>query len=128
MANRAVRLQFTVELPRYPLWMVGAQHVARIALINARMTTKQLERHAYPGQASTRPRPPVRRCSCRYYVITSPDGYVVMPSPAYFTDARTTDTHILGPLRCPVASLFIIDPWCPHHGLGPTNGCCPHHQ
>lgn len=89
---------------------------------------RQLTRHAYPGQASTRAQRPTKPCTCRYYVITSPDGYVVMPSPAYFTDARTTDTHILGPLRCPVASLFIIDPWCPHHGLGPTNGCCPHHQ
>lgn len=114
MARGEVRIEFVADFSGFINPWVGLMHVARILLWRAGMVNKQLERHAYPGQASTRPRPPVRPCSCAYYVITPPPGtdHVVIPGRR---EGGYAHTHILR-LRCPVASLFLVDYWCPHHG------------
>lgn len=67
---------------------------------------KQLERHAYPGQPSTRTTPPVRPCTCLYCA-----------APMNGHNHIETLKHTLIPTYgLPAISWFYIDPWCPHHG------------
>lgn len=80
---------------------------------------RQLTRHAYPGQPSTRAQHVVQVCSCTYLVVQlgSPEGgLVMMPTPGQRAWDGIAASHILELWGGPVASLFVIAPECPHHG------------
>lgn len=130
MAN-AYRLHFTIDTD-YLNPYLGLAHIARVLLITTGHMTKQLTRHAYPGQPSTRTQPPITPCCCQYMTIRTFDGYVVLHTRPEWQSGmslelggdvgRELEWHVLGPTRCPVISLFQISSRCPHHAP-PT---CPH--
>lgn len=74
-------------------------YVRFILHLAATPPTRQLERHAYPGQPSTRAQHVVQPCSCQYWTQHAilHTWYGDVPSLAY-------------------ASGFKIHPACPHHG------------
>lgn len=94
---RGVQLTFTVDFGRYVNPLIGLAHIARVLLITTGHMTKQLTRHAYPGQPSTRAEHVPPRCLCTYtlgpVLIDHPDGYDLVFTP-----------H------------FTIVPECMHHG------------
>lgn len=108
------------------IWAV--HHLMCMISICVEARNRQLTRHAYPGQPSTRTRPPIRPCCCQYIVINTPDGYVVLAKRVDWPlelgimlgpdVGHQLETHLLGPTRCPVISLFQISRKCPHHGDG----------
>lgn len=102
-----MRIEFVADFSGFINPWVGLMHVARILLWRAGMVNKQLERHAYPGQPSTRTRPPVARCECIYWRATISDG----------RDHIQTLQHLIISVHgLPGVGWFEPVPWCPHHG------------
>ena len=71
----------------------------------------QLERHAYPGQPSTRAEHVVQRCRCDYLALCCGEylgGMLWMCGPGRWCDVTQSWHHI--------ATGFVTHPACPHHG------------
>ena len=86
MADSRVRLQFVIRTPaEVHFWAIHALMCPWPICTEAR--PKQLERHAYPGQASTRPEHVPPRCLCVYtlgpVLIDHPDGYDLVFTPHF---------------------------------------------
>lgn len=88
------------------VWWTAYDHNAEVVYIMTgsrwgwpdNLLTRQLTRHAYPGQPSTRTRPPVKPCTCEY---RPPDWWLIEGSGVVML----------------AGSRFMRDPACPHHGL-----------
>jgi hypothetical protein len=79
---------------------------------------QQLERHAYPGQPSTRTQPPTQPCTCWYTAWCC--GYHIggpTPQPPTWCPHTDTPTHL--------ATGFMRNPQCTHHGWTELEGQQP---
>lgn len=101
--NPDTELPWSWEVPDHArdAWKVASRHNVRIWMITEGLVSRQLTRHAYPGQPSTRTKPPIKPCTCQYtpsqwWLI---EGSGVVPSWLWGTGSR-----------------FTIDPACPNHG------------
>jgi hypothetical protein len=97
----------------HSIWWTCYEHVAMVEWIMTGRSwgwpdkPKELERHAYPGQPSTRTKPPVKPCTCEYHCAR----WVL---PLQFLETRTRT--LIDVLGLHGISWITINPDCPQHG------------
>lgn len=100
MADARVHVRFELRLQIYPWQWAVLEQMYDPATINRLRTMcgpKQLERHAYPGQASQRAVRVPARCTCHYGVPLRL-AFTVFATPR-FTIRRSCPQH--GARECP---------------------------